>query len=70
MNAKPDAFVKEKFVGHLDHDAGAIAGVGFTTARTTVFHVFEHCQRIAYYLVGFIALDIRNESYAARVMLE
>ncbi len=41
MNAQFDTFIKEKFMGHLDHNAGAIAGIVFAATGTAVLHVFQ-----------------------------
>ena len=67
VDAEADAFVEEELVGCLDHDAGAITGVVLTTACTAVLHVLENGQRVGDDLMGFVALDIGNETDTARI---
>jgi hypothetical protein len=70
VNAQLDTFVKEKFVGNLEHYAGTIASIDLAAARAAMLHVFKHCQCISDNLMGFVSLDIRDESYATRITLK
>ena len=60
----------QKGVGHLHQDAGAVAGVGFAAARSTVVEVDEDFKGLADDLVGFFPFDIDQESHPAGVVLE
>jgi hypothetical protein len=61
MDTQADAFVEEKFVRYLDHDAGAVAGIGFATAGSAMFHVLQDGECVGDDLVGFVALDIGDK---------
>ncbi len=67
VDAEPDTFVEKEFMRDLDHDAGAVAGVVFTAAGAAVFHVLQDRQRVGDDLVGFVALDIGNETDATSI---
>ena len=42
MYAKLYALIEEKFMGYLNHYAGPVARIAFTSAGTAVFHIFEN----------------------------
>ena len=46
MNTQFHTFIKEKFMWHLDHDAGTVTGIVFATASTPVLHIFQYSQCI------------------------
>ena len=70
VNTQLDTFVEEKFVGSLEHDTGAIAGIGLATAGAAVFHVFEDRQCVGNYLVTFVTLNIGYETDTTGVTLK
>src|SRR6187397_804160 len=51
VHAQLDAFIKEKFMRHLDHDPGSVTCIVFATTSAAVLHIFKHCQGICYVLV-------------------
>ncbi len=59
----------EEPVRHLHEDAGAIAGVGVGPAGAAMFEVDEQLERLADYRVRADALDVRDETDAAGVVL-
>ena len=59
---------ENKFVGDLQHDARAVAGLAVCTFGTAVFHIFQHLERAVYEFVAFVAMDIDNHAHAARVV--
>ena len=60
----------EEFVGHLDENARAVAGVRFRAAGPTMQQVDEHLQRVAHDRVRALPFDVRDEADAARVVFE
>jgi hypothetical protein len=46
MNTMFNAFIKEKFMRGLNQYPGTIACIVFATARTAMFHVFQHRKGI------------------------
>ena len=59
----------EEPVGHLQQDAGAVAGVGLAAARAAVPQVHQHLQRLLHDRVGTAPLDVDDEADAAGVVL-
>ena len=59
----------QKGVGHLDENAGAVAGVILAAAGAAVAQIDEDRERIADDGVGFAALDVDHEADAAGVVL-
>ncbi|HLA53912.1 MAG TPA: hypothetical protein VK618_11420, partial [Flavitalea sp.] len=64
------AFIKEKFMRHLDHDAGSVAAIHLVATGTAMLHIFQYGECIAYNLIGLIPFDIRDETYAAGIMFK
>jgi hypothetical protein len=56
-------------VGHLDQDAGAVAGVGLGAGGAAVLHVGEREQAGEHQLVGAHALQVGDERDATGVVL-
>jgi len=56
-------------VGHLDQNARAVAGVRVGAERAAVLHVAQRANASADDVVGLLALDVRNEVDATRVVL-
>ena len=67
MDAQTHAFVEKEFVGRLDHDAGAVAGIVLAAAGAAVFHVLEDGQCVGDDLVGFVAFDIDDKPDTAGI---
>ena len=59
----------QKAVGHLDQDAGAVAGAGVGAAGAAVFEVDQQVERVADDRVRALALDVGDEADAAGVVL-
>jgi len=64
------ALPPQELVGHLQQDAGAVAGVRLAAAGATVQEVDQHLQGLAHDRVRAPALDVDDESDAAGVVLE
>ncbi|MNI10564.1 hypothetical protein D3C73_636810 [compost metagenome] len=62
-------FVAIERVGNLDQDAGAVAHQLVRANRAAVVQVLKDLQALLDDRVAFLALDVRNESNAAGVML-
>ncbi len=60
----------QKLVRQRGEDAGAVARVRLAAAGAAVVHVAEHFLGIDENLVAALALDVRNEAHAARIVLE
>jgi hypothetical protein len=60
----------QKLMGHLQEDAGAIARVGFATARAAVIEVAQDLQRLLHNVMGFAGLDVDQEPDAASVVFK
>ena len=58
-----------ELVRHLDHDAGAVAGVRLGTPGTTVVETAQRGQARADHVVGAAAGDIHHEGDTAGVVL-
>ena len=57
-------------MGHLEQDAGAVAGVGLAAARAAMVEVFQHLNRLLQDLVRLPPFDIDNKADATGVVLE
>jgi hypothetical protein len=57
-------------MGHLNENPGAVAGVGFATARAAVIQVDQNPQGVRDHLVGFFALHVNDETEAASVVFK
>src|SRR5262249_3737657 len=68
-NPEPAALALEKRVGHLDHDAGAVARVDLTPAGSAVQQVLQHGQGLIDDGMGRTAFDVHHEPDAASVVL-
>ncbi len=55
-------------VGHLDEDAGAVAGVGIGARRAAMLEVDEQVEGLAHDGVGAVTLDVGHETHAAGVV--
>jgi hypothetical protein len=63
------ANAREKLVGHLDQDPGAVAGVRLAAARAPMEEVLENREGLADDLVGLAPLDVHDEPDAAGLVL-
>jgi hypothetical protein len=68
IDARFLAGLLQEAVGHLDEDAGAVAGIIFAAAGTAVTEVDQDRERVADDGVGFAALDVDDEADAAGVV--
>src|SRR5262249_53463027 len=68
-DAEARARLAEELVGHLQEDAGAVAGVGLAPAGAAVKEVDEDLQRLAHDGVRLSPLDVDDETDAAGVVL-
>ena len=57
-------------VGHLQHQAGAVARIGVGTARSAVLHRGQHRERALDHLAAAHAVGTRDQAEAAGVVLE
>ena len=57
-------------VGHLDRDAGAVAGVGLGAGRAPVVEAAHRGERLVDDRVALAALHVDDEADAAAVVLE
>ena len=57
-------------VGHLQHEAGAVARVGVGSAGSAVLHRGQHGERALDHLVAAGSVGTRDQAEAAGVMLE
>ncbi len=62
-------FAQER-VGDLDHNAGAVAGVGFGAAGAAVVHPAERREPLAHHVVGAPPVHVGDERDPACVVLE
>ena len=69
VDRQTSAFLAEEPIRHLEEDAGAVPGVRLTPARAAMLQVDEHLQRLLHDGVRLLALDVRDEPDAARVVL-
>jgi hypothetical protein len=56
-------------VRELNEDACAVAGFGVTARSASMGEVNEHLEALADDLVALFAPDVRDESYAAGIVL-
>ena len=57
-------------VGHLQHQAGAVARVGIGAARAAVLHRGQHRERALDHLAAARAVGARDQAETAGVVLE
>src|SRR6185503_4681922 len=69
VEAEPEALALEKAVRDLAKDAGAIAGFGVTPGGRPVAEAVQNLERLLDDLARLVALNVRDESDAARVAL-
>jgi hypothetical protein len=69
-DAQAGALFQEKPVGHLQQQAGPVAGVGVAAAGAAVLHVFEHGERVGDDAVRFAAVEVGDESSTTGIMLK
>ena len=55
-------------VGHLQQDAGAIAGIGFAAAGAAVVEVLQYLDRLLEDPVRLVALDVDDETDSASIV--
>jgi hypothetical protein len=70
MDAQMQTLNEEKLVRDLQHDAGSVARIALASAGAAVFHIFKYGKRIRNMLVGFVSLDVRNESNTTGIMFK
>ena len=63
------AFLEEEGMGHLGDDARAIAGILFGSRCSAMLEIDEDLDTLGHDVVGFLALDMDDETDAAGVML-
>lgn len=69
VDAAFEAFTGEKIVRRLNQDTGAIAGVLFAAACSTVFKVFKNLKCLFDDVVGFTVLEVHNKAHPAGIVL-
>ena len=62
-------FLAQKFVGHLDENAGAVTGGRIRAAGTAVVHLRVHRERLDDDVVRALAFEVGDESDAAAILL-
>src|SRR5262245_2679590 len=69
---KPEPFtsVFEESMRHLKQDSRTVAGIFFTAACPTVIEVLQNRQSFFDDFVGFLNLDIDDESNATSIVLK
>ena len=67
-DAQARARLAEELVGHLEEDAGAVAGVRLAPTGAAVQEVDQHLERLAHDGVRLPALDVDDEADAACVV--
>src|SRR6478672_2064386 len=70
MNTQLKALIEEKFVRDLQHDAGSVARIALASASPAVLHIFKYGKCIRNMLVGFVSLDVCNESDTTGIMFK
>jgi hypothetical protein len=55
-------------VGQGSENARSIARVRFATARAAVVHIAQHFPGVEHNLMASLALDVRDETHATRIM--
>ena len=68
IDAEHARFLAEEAVRQLQQHAGAVAGVRLAAARAAVQQVDDHLERLPHDPVRPAALDVDDESHAARVV--
>ncbi len=59
----------QECVGHLNQDAGTVAGVLLTSAGAAMFQIDQDLQRVLDDLVRARSLDVHDKSHAAGIVL-
>ncbi len=57
-------------MGYLCQDTRTVTGIFFGTACSAVVHSTKNVKGILNYPVGFTAVKVSNETYAARVVFK
>lgn len=70
LEAEPPGDLTQKFIGHLDQDAGAVTGVGLGTAGAAMIEVEQDFEPAAHDVVRTAALDVGQKAHTARIVLE
>ncbi|GAB3566870.1 hypothetical protein GCM10027578_16580 [Spirosoma luteolum] len=70
MNAQLAGFIDEEFVRNLNQQPGAVAGVGFGTHGTAVFHPAEHLKGVGNDLVRLAAPDVGDKANTAVIVFK
>jgi hypothetical protein len=60
----------QELVGHLDEDAGTVARVGFTAARTAVVQIPENLEPLLDHRMSLSPLDVGDKADATSVVFE
>ena len=68
-HAEARHFLAQEAIGNLDQQAGAVGELGIPADRTAVGEVSEDRQPLLDDAVRLLALDVRDEAYAAGVVL-
>ena len=68
--AQPGALALEEFVGHLDQDAGPVAGFRVAAAGPAVGEIDQDLNALDDNVVGLMALDVGDEPDTTGVVLE
>ena len=67
--AAQPALSLEKGVGKLEQQPRPVARVGIASAGAAMLEVYQHADGVADDVVGLLAIEIRNDTDAARVVL-
>jgi hypothetical protein len=70
FNVELAALTYKKLMRHLNKNAGTIACVRLATAGTAMRHALEHSESVLHSLMRFPTLDVGDEPYTARILLE
>ena len=70
FDAQRCADLAQECIRHLQEDAGAVAGIGFTAAGAAMVEVDQDGQRLLDDLVGLFPLDVGDEADAAGIVFE
>jgi hypothetical protein len=62
--------MQKELVGYLDKDAGAIARVDLSAARSSMVKVLERRQTVPQQLVGALTFQVDDKADAAGIVLE
>ena len=63
-------FLLKELVGHLEQDAGAVAGFRVATAGAAMSQVHQNLQGLGDDLVGLAAIDVGDDAHAAAVVFQ